>query len=280
MAFLLVLALCAGIGQSLEVPVFPLRQPRFPTEVLRLNLFEARYLALARAVLSSSPKVFAGVYCGDVASVLPRGTSLPTPLVAPSAVGVLFEVNRSEEEIAGEKKIRLEASAFARCRVRSVTSSPAKGGREPYIIVDTEPLVDDESTEAMQEELATARAIDDVEALLEKLWGPYGGRDEDVSDDSRRYDAVRRFAPALDEECVIAELERQCLLSSECVGYAPSRTELFSFALLATLSLSPRDRQRALECTDTLGRLRHVSHELTTGRNWLAARAALADLLC
>lgn len=279
-----VLVVCA---MALEVPVFPLRQPRFPTESLTLNLFEDRYLALARAVVSSPQRTFAAVYCGDVASVLPRGSSPPTPLVGESNVGVLCEVVRSHQSSKEEGRgcsIRLEATAFARCVVQSVVSSPATGGQLPYVVVEAAPLVDDGERTVTDEEREAARAMADVEALVGKVWGPFNavaGDEGDRSDEAKRYEAVMRFAPSLEsDECVVAELERQCLLSPSCVGFAPSRTELFSFALLATLSLSPAERQRGLECTDAVARLRRVSAELNSGRSWLAARAALHDLFC
>lgn len=265
---------------ALEIPMFPVRQPRFPTETLKLKLFEPRYVALAREVLSSEHKVFAAVYCGDVASVLPRGSEPPTPLVAPPAVGVLCEVSRWEEN---ENFIKLEASAFARCRVSRVASTPAMDTTLPYIVVCTEPLLDEAEEDASDEEAEAAAAVTDVENLIGKVWGrsDYDALEDDNSDDSKRHAAVRRFMPnLLDEECEVPELERQCLLSSACSGFSPSRTELFSYALLATLTLSPKERQDALECTDTVLRLKRVSDELSSGRSWLAARAAISDLFC
>ncbi|KAJ8611432.1 hypothetical protein CTAYLR_009015 [Chrysophaeum taylorii] len=271
----------AALATGLEVPVFPLRKPRFPTETLRLNLFEPRYLNLARSVTSAEDAVFAAMYCGDVPSVLPRGDQPPTPLLAPDAVGVLCEVTNSETLDSG--RVALRATAFSRCKLVSVLSSPATGGREPYVVVDAEPLLDDLEPDAAEKERETARAVADVEHLLDKLWGPFNSCEtpsDDDDDDALRYDAVRRFAPNLvDDECVVAELERQyCLVSGACGDFAPTREELYSFSLLSTLDLAPRDKQLALESTNTLDRFRHVFADLRRGRNWLAARAALTDL--
>ena len=147
-----VLKVCGGlrpISESglLRVAVFPLsKRPRLPTEELRLNLFEPRYVALAEFALAEPAAIFGAVFC-EGPQLLPRGTGPPTPIVAAGAVGVLCAV-ASVDRVAGDggdrlRCVKIVAHAIARFRVVDVSSSPALSPRRdddddapPYILVD------------------------------------------------------------------------------------------------------------------------------------------------
>lgn len=115
----------------LLLPLFPLRKrPRLPTESLQLNLFEPRYLALARRANETGQ--FAAVYCGSTPSILVGGTGPATPLVKPGSVGVVCSVDDAQ----GSEVIRLQATVQRRCVINEVSRDL------PYILADVD-LLDD-----------------------------------------------------------------------------------------------------------------------------------------
>jgi len=261
---------------ALEVPLFPLRKmPRLPTEELCLNLFEPRYLSLAREVLESDAGVFAAVYC-EGASVLPHGQGPPTPLIKNGAIGVLCEVRQS---IVKKDKIRLETRAFSRCRLTEIVASPIfdSPSQPPYIIANVDAVIDENSqgiataAQAADAERRATEALRSVDKLVDRIWPDMSDFDDESAED---HDDLNRFSP----DSQLAELERQYCFVDGCEAFLPSRQELYSFTLLSTLDLSESQRTEALSETNTLERLEYIVDELEHGRNWLAARAALADI--
>jgi len=53
----------------------------------------------------------------------------------------------------------------------------------------------------------------------------------------------------------------------------------FSFCLLRSMDTSPKVRLGALICRSTLDRLRMAEAQIIEGRNYLAARSALKDIM-
>ena len=155
-----------GLASGLELAVFPLRKmPRVPTETVRLRLFEARYLALARAVLAKEPSVFAAIYCGDAPAVLPFGQAPATPLLKDGSIGVVCRVTEATEDKTkdGRDRMTLTATALSRCRVISIIQSPIFEGDTPYLVIESEPVVDDAANDdvlALAEARASAAVID------------------------------------------------------------------------------------------------------------------------
>ncbi|KAJ1462675.1 hypothetical protein M885DRAFT_610711 [Pelagophyceae sp. CCMP2097] len=209
-----VLLLLYGTSGLIELPLFPLSKfPRLPTDVLTLNLFEPRYVSLADRVLQAD-RVFAAVYCGDTAKVLPRGRGSPTALVNVGACGVLCEV-RSVEWITREdddlRRVRLICGVFARFRVASILSSPIRRADAlPYIVVGCEPFEVSEST-------------------LEESSAPRIGSAFDLGLlDDARFD--------------LSHLTQQGL-----GPFALPQSQLDAFRDLSGLTLPPAERQRVLE---------------------------------
>lgn len=130
------------------LPIFPLsKRVKFPTERLKLTLWEERYKALARYVLDSRPPrllavddddavpIFGALYSSHKAQIVRGGNSPITPVVEPNDVGVLCCVTSSQVFVSGEEveldrkddkdvdKIRLWGLGIARFRVVKVLSS-------------------------------------------------------------------------------------------------------------------------------------------------------------
>jgi len=159
------------------LPIFPLgKRVKFPTERLKLTLWEERYKALARYVLDHPTSsgsllqrednilpIFGALYCSHKAQIIKGGNSPITPVVEPNDVGILCcvtssqvfvrggeeaaELNRKDEEEDVEK-IRLWGLGIGRFRVVKVLSTGYQNddimengnqGREsslPFILVD------------------------------------------------------------------------------------------------------------------------------------------------
>ena len=229
---------------------------------------------MAEDVMAGKDRIFAAVYCGDEPSVLPYGQAPATPLIRKGAVGVVCEITDHERvvgKITDQEKtydgISIRARAFSRCAVNEV--SPLG---EPYLTIDAGPVIDREE-EAFDHiaEMRAAKAVHDVERLVDYVYRDPDDDPDDDSDEALRYDVIRRFSPDAD----LGELERSYCLVEGASSFCPSRRELYSFGLLSTLDLTTFQRVKALQGINTTARFHQVSKDIEEGRNWLAFRAGL-----
>ena len=96
---------------NLILPIFPLRKRvKFPTEKLKLTLWEDRYKMLSRYVLEnvshpdidSDQPLFGALYCSHKTQLVRAGRKPVTPLVEVGDIGIICAVTSSQVFINGE----------------------------------------------------------------------------------------------------------------------------------------------------------------------------------
>jgi len=132
------------------LPIFPLRKGvRLPTESIVLNLYEARYRALAKEAIKLN--VFGVLDSGSKAQVVSLGSGPIVPLVEAGDVGVLCVAEESEDTSrrleTGEirKSIRLQGRGALRFRIAKILSDGIETEDEnktPFIEAQVELLMD------------------------------------------------------------------------------------------------------------------------------------------
>jgi len=196
---------------KLILPVFPLRKSvRMPSEALTLNLYEPRYLELAKYVLEEKPRWFGALYCSKKPQFMQQGEGPIVPMVEPGDVGVVCDVLYDEEAMVPvlrnddngplRRRIKLKGLAVGRFRIEKVLHNGYGGGLlcdgnknvEPlsFIVVeasrvDDVPIIpgteDEQRVVYLENELYTL--ILEREGLKEKvaadLWGDLAPKDTD-----------------------------------------------------------------------------------------------------
>jgi len=147
----------------IELPVFPLRKTvRLPTESLTLNLYEDRYLEMARYILRDEDRVttkkkrqamlFGAMYTSNKPQVVGEGGLGPiVPLLREGDVGVLFLVEHWKEGLVptvGDEprhRIRIVGTGVGRFRVRRIVNNGYDYNNNtdarPYIVVEATVIV-------------------------------------------------------------------------------------------------------------------------------------------
>jgi hypothetical protein len=158
-------------NKSIILPIFPLRKRvKFPTETLKLTLWEDRYKDMSRYVLDHHSTlqsdvgmpIFGALYCSHKTQIVKGGIKPITPLVEAGDVGIICGVTSSQVFINGEEvdlelkyeasveKIRLWAHGLTRFRVERILSDGLEEGNGdgktdclPFILVEASRLDDD-----------------------------------------------------------------------------------------------------------------------------------------
>jgi len=277
------LLLHAQPPEKLILPIFPLRKRvKFPTESLKLTLWEERYKALSRHVLdhhhpskqsnnvngnmnmnTNTRPMFGALYCSHKTQIVKGGNKPITPLVEPGDIGIICSVTSSQVYINGKEvdasrkyeeeveKIRLWGLGVGRFRVDKVLSNGldnnvnGKKGSLPFILVEGTRIDDDDVFEQGQSE--------QVERILRQLLD----RDSDDSFDESKlasddYDYAFAFQQGNEEY---------------------QKRQMMTFALISKLEATAPANEMLdmLRCTSTLERLKYLERKLPRPKGGLLA---------
>ena len=243
-------------ANKIVIPVFPLRKRvKFPTEKLKLTLWEERYKMLARYVLDNPSSsnvdeehpIFGALYCSHKTQVSRGGTRPITPLVECGDIGIICSVTSSEIFIDGEEvcksrkdeeaveKIRLWGLGVARFRVDRILSDGLDEQESNGFILVEGTRIDDEDIF-----FNSPTKSDEVQIRMKKLL------DEDAFDKDS----------LMDEEYAYAFQEGE---------QSSQTTQMLTFALASNLeATAPADEMLdMLSCTSTLKRLEYLERKVT-----------------
>jgi Lon protease-like protein len=175
---------------SFVIPLFPLRKTVcLPTEPLRLNLYEERYLVMAESILAQpdNHQLFGAIYASSKPQMIKNGNGPIVPMIERGDTGVLCCVIDSEESmiptVGGElrHRVRLNAIGAARFRVRTILQDGFGGGSTgtsmPYVLAEVELVYDEHvlPNKADQFLLGIQSVDKDVHtSLLRLLTGAFG----------------------------------------------------------------------------------------------------------
>jgi Lon protease-like protein len=245
----------------MQIPLFPLHTVLCPGIVLPLHIFEDRYRALTRHCLDTGAP-FGVVLIRDGHEV-GAGRSL-----ALAAVGALVEIREAGRYPDG--RYDLLAAATGRFAIDAVDQA-----REPYLVADVTPLVDEVGDEARAERLA-ASAIRRFVRYLELMRARDGETTEALDirvevDAGRPDDDTTLDDDAEDEAIVDAVVDDDVepppgALEIEEIGPAPAterRNDLvipddptvLSYLLSGIVQIELPRRQALLEAATTVERL-------------------------
>jgi len=232
--------------------VFPLRkQVKFPTESIQLNLFEERYRALAKYVISqnkeNNQQGFGALYCSHKAQIAPNGVLPITPIITRGDVGVLCMVQESEIVLTPQKeekeKVRLKGLAVGRFRVERILHNGFGGGEE----METNSCTDDESLPFIMVEAS----------LLEDVIPTSGSRQDCFCGEMEE-----KILENVNAEEFLMPTDFFSKGSYSCSFNSNSNQlrQLWSFCLASRLipNASMTDMLKLLECTSTAQRLEYV----------------------
>jgi hypothetical protein len=175
----------------LILAIFPLRKTvRLPTELLTLNLYEQRYLAMAEWILGMHENenenhyetattarrvknIFGALYTSDKTQIV-KGAGLGpiVPIVQVGNIGVLFSVQHMQDDLVQtrdeqyqRRRIRLVGSGLARFRIERIlhngydqdknnnTDNHSPGGRVlPFIVAESSLILDEPVVDDDEEE--------------------------------------------------------------------------------------------------------------------------------
>ena len=126
---------------SFVLPIFPLRKTiKLPGESLTLNLYEERYLELARWVLennrNATRRAFGALYASDKPQIVSQqGRGPIVPMIRPGDIGVIYPVERYEEAMIPtyggmerRRRIRMVGTGVARFQIDSILHNGYGGG--------------------------------------------------------------------------------------------------------------------------------------------------------
>ena len=261
-------SLMANTGTSSDnnivLPIFPLRKRvKFPTERLKLTLWEERYKMLSRFVLENAPHpnnpMFGALYCSHKTQIVKSGRKPITPIVDVGDIGIICSVTSSQVFIDGEEvstsrkdeadveKIRLWGLGVARFRVEKILSDGLDGDRnEPFILVEAS-RIDDENI------FQDGNESHKVGALLNELLD----RDGHSFDENNLFDDKYAYA------FLRGERRKQI-------------QQMMSFALTSKLEASApaNEMLEMLKCTSTLERLEYLDRKLP-GKSFISVFRSL-----
>ena len=148
--------------ESFRLPIFPLSKSiLFPTQILNLNLYEPRYLALAKDVLSSdfsdgTSPIFGAVFNNNRPRIVipdssnkqeyanTRRNNPLTPLFQKGDIGVICSVlysNVISNDQNETEKIQMQAIAIGRFRIEKMLQTGYKD-KEDFILVEASNIID------------------------------------------------------------------------------------------------------------------------------------------
>lgn len=142
------LSLTKQIDNAIELPVFPLRRSvKLPTEIIKLSLYESRYLQMAQDIIGSENQVFGAFYSSDKPQIVKAGSGPVVPMMERNDLGVICWVYYSEREnvptrdgLGRRDLIRLFAVAGCRFRVDEVLNT-GYDANLPYIRAKVSPVL-------------------------------------------------------------------------------------------------------------------------------------------
>jgi Lon protease-like protein len=237
----------------MEIPLFPLHTVLCPGIVLPLHIFEDRYRALTRHCLDT------GEPFGVV--LIREGSEVGAGSLALAGVGALVEIREAGRYPDG--RYDLLAAATGRFAIDTVDPE-----REPYLVADVTPLVEEVGDEVRAERLA-ARAIRrfirylelmraregetsevlDIRVEVESSASEVASADDDVVVDEAPEDVDA--APGIESERVSprSDAERRNDLA------IPDDPTVLSYLLSGIVQLELPRRQALLESATTSDRL-------------------------
>jgi Lon protease-like protein len=234
------------------LPVFPLQKSvRLPTESLRLNLYEERYLAMSEFILEQDLPVFGALYASDKPQIVKGGQGPIVPMIDVGDIGVLCFVKDWEDGMVPTRypsfttrRIRLNALAVSRFRIEEIvndgTMSPQS--KDPsFIIVKASLVTDNNSSENVPTKEQISRTKDDLR---------------------RRIEAKSSIVESDNESAERIVDEISSIVSYKDYGKDDQRSEIFSFvaaSMLCPESESPVLRTSLLQVVSTEERLRQIS---------------------
>jgi len=206
---------------TFHLPIFPLRKTvRFPTDSLRLNLYEPRYLALCEHVLAQPDdrKLFGAAFASHKAQLIRGGVEPIVPVFERGDVGVVCYVHDSLEGPTRDgtcerRRIRFNAIAIARFRIESILQNGGGGMDDsPFVMAEVSWLFDSDDDDGGDD-----HAIEERLSKLKKRLGM-------ESADSTNGDDFGRIQSILDRT------------SLATVDHAAFRNELQSFAVASQIA--------------------------------------------
>jgi hypothetical protein len=253
-------SLLAHKTDNIILPIFPLRKRvKFPTEQLKLTLWEERYKMLSRYVLGNASHpdkpMFGALYCSHKTQIIKAGQKPITPMVEVGDVGIICSVTSSQVFINGEEvcssrkdeedveKIRLWGLGVARFRVDRVISNGLgeqenkKEGSLPFILVEGS-RIDDVGV------FGDAAESDKVQTMLKQLLD----RDDYEFDEGSLFDDEYAYT--------FREGEQRTQIQ-----------QMLTFALTSRLEATAPANEMLdmLSCTSTLERLEYLDRKLPRG---------------
>jgi Uncharacterized protein, similar to the N-terminal domain of Lon protease len=263
------------------LPVFPLsKRVKFPTERLKLTLWEERYKALARYVLDRhAPRlllavddddavpIFGALYSSHKAQIVRGGNGPITPVVEPNDVGILCCVTSSQVFVRGEEveldrkddkdveKIRLWGLGVARFRVVKVLSSGYNNSNKDEI----------DQNDGDGQSLPFIL----VEAVFQKDNFITGDNDDILHLDQRLQELLRRLDVTSRDEILLGLEECNQYGCFQQTDEKKRRLEMLSLALTSRLepSAPAMEMLEMLRTCSTKERVEYLERKLPSGQS-------------
>jgi hypothetical protein len=228
-------ATAENIDQTFILPIFPLRKAvKLPTESLKLNLYEERYLLMSEHILrqAEDKRMFGAIFCSDKAQMVKAGLGPIVPIIRSGDIGLTFFVHNVDEcmvpTLGGElrRRIRLLGSGIHGFQVKRVLHSGFGDETKslPYIMVEAVPLFDITDTQlkpAVIEFLKKdIRGVDLYQSLELRDEESIENCEENITfwnNDSVDLDLLQRFAEKASKQ-ILPSTFRQELLSFACTS--------------------------------------------------------------
>jgi Lon protease-like protein len=277
---------------TIILSVFPLQKSvRLPTDVLTLNLYEPRYLALSEYILSKSIPAFGAIYASDKAQLIKMGVGPIVPMLDVGDIGTLCHVQASEEGLVPSidgtvmrRRIRLNALAIGRFRIEKVlhdgcgggsSEEFAEGGPPPFLVVKASlvrdsnvlPLLSEEEAKQFQQLEEQVRLLATQQRKSQLL--------DAIKDDTSNSLSDEYSSSPVDDRDVAQTSNlmtaNDVLELTESLGIKDQRQEILSFAAastLRTLEQSANDMLSLLRMESTVERLEQVLEQRQRPNFW------------
>jgi len=262
------------IPTTFPLAIFPLRKAvKFPTDLVTLNLYEPRYLALAEHVLESrDPPLFGALYAADKVQMIRKGTEPMVPICKPGDVGVVCVVEDSSDDMVPtrdmqdeRRRIRLSGLAFARFRIHSIIESGSgMVDGSPFVRAEVSWLFDDESC---RDDTAAAAAAAPEKPDMDRTDSTTDDDDDD-DDDNDDDDLMLEIYLQAHKNKYARDLILDCMRwvralgpEASCIDNLRALDELYTFfeaGRLADLKASSMDDMAVLKSTSQLQRMKFL----------------------
>ncbi len=261
------------VGQTLRLPVFPLKKSvKLPTEEITLNLFEERYLEMAKFVLRQRPGpcFFGALYCAMKPQIVSAGMGPTTPIVELGDIGVIFLVEENEEGMIPaldgslRRRIRLRGVAIGRFRIEAIIQNGYGSSSAPFILTEASKVEDEMIEAASKDDILVV----DLQTKLRQKLGKSTEFKEERNFIKEREDEEDATLGSNSFDDRFASHDPQYQLSrDESSQDEPARNryrqEMFSFFALAQLkngNTAPLNMLKYLQCVSTKERLLFANH--------------------